>query len=404
MKSKPRLAVVSPFLDKRHGTERRVAEWVSQLSGAFEIHVYSQRVEDVDPSTIVWHRIPTFPGPHLVNYIWWLAANKLWRGWDRVVGGLPHDLTFTPGPNCLDADIMSVHVIFAEYVRKNAALLAFGKNPLSSWARLIHRRLYYSMVISRERRAYTRPDITLVLIARKMAADLERFYGRRDHVDVIYAGLDHEVFNPLRSAKLRVEARRTLGIPADRFVILLIGNDWRNKGLPALLGAVSQLRELPIDVLVAGQDDPVPYETMAHDYELAERVHFLPPRSDVEFYYAAADAYVAPSLEDAFALPVAEAMACGLPVIASGTAGASEIITDGLDGLILKDPTDSTALAALIRRIYEEAEFRTAMGKKANETTQQYTWKRNGEELLKIFQEVLQRKTGAAARSLAQES
>jgi glycosyltransferase involved in cell wall biosynthesis len=97
-------------------------------------------------------------------------------------------------------------------------------------------------------------------------------------------------------------------------------------------------------------------------------------------------------------------MACGLPVIASGTAGASEIITDGLDGLILKDPTDSTALAALIRRIYEEAEFRTAMGKKANETTQQYTWKRNGEELLKIFQEVLQRKTGAAARSLAQES
>src|SRR5438067_1980936 len=45
---KPRLAVVSPFIDKCHGTERRVAEWISRLDEDFEIHVYSQRVEDVN--------------------------------------------------------------------------------------------------------------------------------------------------------------------------------------------------------------------------------------------------------------------------------------------------------------------------------------------------------------------
>ena len=49
----------------------------------------------------------------------------------------------------------------------------------------------------------------------------------------------------------------------------------------------------------------------------------------------AADAYVGPSLEDAFALPPAEAMACGLPVIVSNQAGACEIITDGVDGIVL---------------------------------------------------------------------
>ena len=79
---KPRLAVVSPSLDKRHGTERLVVEWISRLAPAFEIHIYSQAVADVDLSLATWHRIPKIPGPHILNYLWWFAANRLWRAWD----------------------------------------------------------------------------------------------------------------------------------------------------------------------------------------------------------------------------------------------------------------------------------------------------------------------------------
>jgi hypothetical protein len=43
-----RIAVVSPFIDKRHGTERRIAEWITRLPADYEIDIYSQRVEDVD--------------------------------------------------------------------------------------------------------------------------------------------------------------------------------------------------------------------------------------------------------------------------------------------------------------------------------------------------------------------
>jgi hypothetical protein len=50
IKPKPRLAVVSPFLDKRHGSERITVEWLSHLPDEFDIHVYSQRVEDFDES------------------------------------------------------------------------------------------------------------------------------------------------------------------------------------------------------------------------------------------------------------------------------------------------------------------------------------------------------------------
>jgi len=401
---RPRLAVVSPFLDKRHGTERRVVEWIGQLSGAFEIHVYSQHVDDLDLSKIVWHRIPKLPGPHLVNFIWWLAANPLWRSWDRRFGGLRHDLTFSPGPNCLDADAISVHIVFAEYVRQIQSGLSLGQHPVREWPRILHRRLYYSLVIWLEGRAYRRSRITLILIARKTAEALAHFCGRRDSLPVIYLGLDHGVFNPDRRVSLRENARMQLGISTDRFVVLLIGNDWRNKGLPVLFEALVRLRELPIDLLVVGREDPSPFRAMVRERGLESRVHFFPPRNDVEFYYAAADAYAGPSLEDTFAQPPAEAMACGLPVIVSETNGTSEIITNGADGLILKDPTDSSALAAMIRRLYEDRELRAAMGGRASETTRQYTWERNGRELAAILEEILERKSRPAEQTLAQES
>jgi glycosyltransferase involved in cell wall biosynthesis len=395
---KPRLAVVSPFLDKQHGTERCVLEWVSQLAGAFEVHIYSQRVEDLDLCKFVWHRIPKLPGPHLLNFVWWLVVNRLSRGWRH-----PYDLVFSPGPNCLDADVISVHVIFAEYARKNGTRLAFTQNPISSWGRLLHRKLYYSVVMLLERLAYTRQEVGLIPVSRKIAEDLGRFYGRHDHLSVMYAGLDHDVFNPSRSAALREEARGQIGISAQRFVLLLIGNDWRNKGLSTLLSALAQLRDLAIDLVVVGRDDSEPYRILAQGYDLDSRVYFQPLRHDVEFYYAAADVYAGPSLEDAFALPVAEAMACGLPVIASAAAGVSEIITNGVDGLVLQDPTDAGALGVMIERLYEDRELCAAMGKKAAETTRQYTWERNGAELSQIFREILRRKAAIPTQSVGQE-
>lgn len=400
---KPRLAVISPFLDKQHGTERSVLEWVSQLADAFEIHVYSQHVEDLDLSKVVWHRIPKIPGPHLLNFVWWLVGNRLWRGWERRFHGVCYDLIFSPGPNCLDADAMSVHVLFAEYIRKNGTRLAFARNPAAGWGRLLHRKLYYSVVMLIERFAYTRKEIALIPVSRKIGEDLGRLYGRRDHLAVLYAGLDHEVFNPSHSAALRTEARAQIGISVERFVLLLIGNDWRNKGLPTLLRALHQLRGLPIDLIVVGQDDPEPYQMLSRGYDIAERVHFQPLRRDVEFYYAAADAYAGPSLEDAFALPVAEAMACGLPVIASAAAGVSEIITDGVDGLVLQDPTDAGALAIIIQRLCTDRDLCATIGEKATETTRQYTWERNGAELSRIFQGILRRKAALSVKSRGQE-
>jgi glycosyltransferase involved in cell wall biosynthesis len=400
---KHRLAVVSPFLGKSFGTERTVIEWLTHLPEVFEIHVYSQRVEDLEGARFIWHRIPKLPGPHLFNFLWWFTANHIWRAVDRL-RGLDHDLVYSPGINCFDADVISVHIVFAEYLRQLQSHRDLGWKQLHSWPRIFHRKLYYRLIVALERHIYANPQVPLVLYAKKTAKDLERFYDRRDRLPVLYLGLDHDAFNPVRRAELRDLARGQLGIADDRFILLLVGNDLRKKGIVVLIEAISKLRDLPVDLMVAGREDPSPFRGMVTDRGLRGRVHFLPPRKDIEFYYAAADAYTGPSLEDTFALPPAEAMACGMPVIVSAENGTFEIITHESDGLILDNPNDADTLAAMIRRLYEDSDFRTRLAQKAAETARQYTWERNGRDLGEIFEEILRQKTTrSSGQTITQE-
>jgi glycosyltransferase involved in cell wall biosynthesis len=387
-----RIAVVSPFIDKRHGTERRIAEWITRLPEEYEIHIYSQRVEDVDLTRMRWHRIPSIPGPHLVNFLWWLAANHVWRWWDAHFRGLRHDLVYTAGTNCWDADLISVHIVFAEFVRQTAAELRLLGNPLRFRPRLIHRRLYYRLVMFLERRMYTNPKAGLILIAKKTAEDLKRHYGVDRRLPVVYIGLDHEIFNRELRLQNRPDSRRQLGVEENAFVLLLVGNDWKKKGLVILVEVLALLKELRLVLVVAGKDDATPYQTRIRELGIEGRVIFCPPRADVQWYYAAADAYVGPSLEDTFAQPPAEAMACGLPVITTATNGTAEIMTDGVDGLILEDPHDTFRLAACIRSLYEKSELRERIAAQAARTAGQYTWDRNGVEMRAIFADALRRR------------
>jgi glycosyltransferase involved in cell wall biosynthesis len=365
-----------------------LAQQVERLAGEYEIHLYSMRVEDVDLSRIQWHRLPGLPGPHLVRYIWWFVVNSIVRWWDRKYRGLTPDLTYSPGINCIDADVISVHIVFAEFYRQVEKKLRFLNNPVTSWPLLIHRRTYYALIRTLERRVYTRPDVPLIVVSQKVAADLDRFYGRKENLHLVYHGCDVNRFEPRRRRELREGARHELGLHQDEFAILLIGNDWKKKGLTCLLEAIARIAKRGLRILVVGKDDAAPYRAILERRGLADNVRFLPPRGNVEFYYAAADLYVGPSLEDAFALPPLEAMACGLPVIVSRQAGVSEIIHHEEDGLILEDPEDARTLAEWIGKLLDEPDFRCGLGANAARTAQKFTWENNANEMRALFEQV----------------
>ena len=85
-------------------------------------------------------------------------------------------------------------------------------------------------------------------------------------------------------------------------------------------------------------------------------------------------------------------MACGLAVITSVTNGTAEIITDGVDGLIVQDPNDPKELATQIRRVCEDPYFCRWLGENAARTSLRYTWDQNGEQMKEIFTNVLRHK------------
>jgi UDP-glucose:(heptosyl)LPS alpha-1,3-glucosyltransferase len=255
-----------------------------------------------------------------------------------------------------------------------------------------------------ERRAYKNRKTMLVVCSRKTARELKQFHRRTDRIPVLHLGLDHSVFNPTVRATLRERARGALKVPPEQFTLILVGNDWRNKGVPVLLDALGHLRDLPVGLLIVSREDQFSCRRLVTEKKLEDRVLFLPPRNDIEFYYAAADAYAGPSLQESYGIPPAEAMACGLPVIVSAAAGVSEIVTSDVDGMVLDDPTDAITLATMIRRLHEDKELRNRLGNKACETARRYTWDRNGRDLAVIFEEILQRKARSGMQTLTQES
>jgi len=405
-----RLAVVSPFIDCRHGTERAIAELLLRLSRKpdCEVHLYSQRVEGLavahpgfagsrDSGAIIWHKVPSLPGPHLVRFLAWLLLNSVFRVWDSWVRGLRFDLVLSPGINCLDADVVIVHALFLrlqELARKED--LASAASP--RFLQRLHRRCYYALLAWLERRVYADSRVSLAAVSQRTAKLLSEHFQRQD-VRVIPNGVDTSQLSPSARSALRAQARRRRGFQESDFVLLLIGNDWRVKGLETILRAMSALRELPLRLIVAGDDSPEPFREMAHSLGIFDRCRFEASRQDVLDFYGAADLYVSPSREDSFGMPVAEAMATGLPAIASILAGVSSLLHDGVDCFLLHDPLDAKTLATMIRTLYEKPEWYGRMGQAAAKASLEWTWDRNAMDVWELLKDAAGRQRPAPARN-----
>lgn len=389
-----RLAVVSPFLDRQHGTERCLVEQIERFLQYpdCEIHIYAQSVRDLEvvrfssryaesavPARAIWHRVPALPAPHLFNFLWWYFANQGLRWFHRIFRSLSYDVIFSPGINCSDADAIVVHAVFHRLYRDVQGELRLRHAPLSIWPVLLHRRLYYRLLMVLEKRIYPDKKIRLAAVSNLTVSELTSFFSRTD-VIVIPNAVDTSRFNPVERLRRRTAARSELQISESGFVVLLIGNDWRNKGLSCVLRAVAALPQLPLQVLVAGRDARAVFLSQIESLQLHHRVLFADPSPDVMRFYAAADAYCGPSLHESFSLPPLEAMATGLPVIASAQSGVSQAITHGSDGFILDNPEDPAALAELLSRLCQQPDLCRSLGENAARTAQSYSWERNAAE------------------------
>lgn len=162
------------------------------------------------------------------------------------------------------------------------------------------------------------------------------------------------------------QKRRELGIPEDAFVLVSVGELNKNKNHIAVIKALKNidLKRKNIFYIIVGDGKLKNYlQKKIRQFELSENVKLVGKRSDVIEILKASDLFVFPSRREGLPRALLEAMACGLPVIATKIRGNVDLIEDGVNG-ILFEVNDSINLIKSIKNIYSNAEFRNMMGQK----------------------------------------
>jgi phosphatidyl-myo-inositol alpha-mannosyltransferase len=175
---------------------------------------------------------------------------------------------------------------------------------------------------------------------------------------------------------------------ADELRLIFVGRPEERKGLPVLLSAFEELvRHLParLTVIGADRDDVSRYLT---DPEVALYIDALGRVSGETLWSSLheADVLCAPSLDgESFGMVLIEGFAAGTPVVASEIAGYSEVVRDGVDG-VLVPPADPQRLAEELQRLHLEPERRTAMGEAARESAQRFAWRHVANEVAEVYE------------------
>ncbi len=185
-----------------------------------------------------------------------------------------------------------------------------------------------------------------------------------------------------------------------RFRVLFVGTIALRKGLPYLLEAMSELGHLDVELCVIGTLEVEMRPIMAK-YEGTFRYLGAVARGDLHKHYSQASVLVLPSIEEGLALVQAQAMACGVPVIATENTGAADLFTDGVEGFIVPI-RDARAIREKILTLYENPAMREQMGEAALARVRKIGgWDDYGTRAAQYYREALDmRASGANADSL----
>lgn len=216
----------------------------------------------------------------------------------------------------------------------------------------------------------------------QLSKDLIREYYHypAERIRVIYNGVDLSQFQPSASR----------AASAGMVRLLFVGQDFKRKGLAAVIDALAEVRDAGIAcrLRVVGSDDPALYRTQAAKLGLTESIAFDGPTRDIQSAYQDADLFVFPTLYDPFANVCLEALACGLPVLTTTTNGSSEVITEDADGYII----DGTAIhpapriaKAIMKYCSLTPERRDAMRENARNKATRFTTEANATAIVDLL-------------------
>lgn len=210
---------------------------------------------------------------------------------------------------------------------------------------------FHRVVLKMEHSMFAKRRYRRVLaLTTDVKSDLQKFYGvPEEDVDLLPNGFRAGEFHLGLRSQFRVQVRERLKIPSDAWVVLFVANEWERKGLLSLLEAIGRT-ERDVHLIAAGRLPQRMLLEAASRHGISERVHFVGSSAPVNTWFGAADAFALPTLYEAWGMVIVEALASGLPVLTSSSAGAAMLVTPGASGVLLEAPQDvSEVLSGLLQ-------------------------------------------------------
>ena len=210
-------------------------------------------------------------------------------------------------------------------------------------------------------------------------------------VTVIERGRDPERLGEPSSDR-RARARATLDLSGDEFVLLSVGRQEFQKGQSYLLEAMPALIERVPETraLIAGRrgNASMRLEATSRQMNLNGRARFLGHRSDVPDLLAAADLFVFPSLYEGLGGALIEAMALGLPIVASDLSAIREVVEDGANAVLVPVGSPSDLVEA-IASLATDPNRRRRMGERSRQIfLERFTLERSARRMAELFERV----------------
>jgi glycosyltransferase involved in cell wall biosynthesis len=237
--------------------------------------------------------------------------------------------------------------------------------------------------------------------------------GRFDKV----VAVSSELGRRLRNGWIGRVTRITNGVPLDcfanaaptlkhelphgnRIVIGMVARMVRAKGISYVLEAARHvLSGIPgaLFVFVGDGPDRSAFETEAQQLGVAGSIVFTGARFDMPGVYRSFDLFLLPSLNEGMPMSLLEAMAAGVPVIATAVGGIPEVVAEGRTGLLVK-PADAASLGTAIMRLLSDSELRQRLGREGQRVVRAtYSAERMAQEYIAVYREVLGRRKAPVA-------
>jgi glycosyltransferase involved in cell wall biosynthesis len=238
-------------------------------------------------------------------------------------------------------------------------------------------------------RSRAKHSSTIIANSRAVAASLGPYVRNRDVVRVVYNGFNLTAIDSSDPADIR----REYGIPPGP-IVLGAGRFTRWKAFEDLIHAFAVLRRRGVESSLVLAGSALPGES-GYEGELkalarecgAKKVFFTGWRDDIPGVMKSADVFVLPSHREPFGRVIVEAMASGLPVVAAGTGGPAEIVTDGKDGVLVEEGC-CEAIADGVERILSDAELRDSLIAAGRRRAEQFSLVRHVAGVVGIYREL----------------